>query len=82
MNTTELTVKIPASCTNDHAYAYGYLTGSFLMLDCLTHNIDESSLLELQILCRNVKRQVQIARELDADMSRRADERIRELTNV
>ena len=69
------TVKIPASVTHDHAFAYGYLTTSFRELERVIKNTDENDLRDLQYAFKRLKEQVESARALDAEMSRRADER-------
>ena len=77
-NTT--TVKIPASVTHDHAYAYGYLTSSLLLIETLAANTRTES--DLPYLLHLIKQEAQKARELDEDMSRRADERIKKFLAV
>ena len=79
-NTT--TVKIPASVTHDHAYAYGYVASSLLILGNLAQNTDENDLWELKYLMRRIKEEAKLASELDADLSRRADERIKKFLAV
>ena len=69
------TVKIPASVTHDHAFAYGFLTTIMVSLDNCARNTDENELADLQYLLKNVRQQAALARELDAELSRRADER-------
>ena len=77
-NTTP--VKIPASVTHDHAYAYGYLTCSILLIETLAANTRTESDLAYLLCC--IKQEAQKARELDEDMSRRADERIKKFLAV
>jgi hypothetical protein len=77
--TTTTTVKIPASVTHDHAYAYGYLASSLFYLEGIADYMEENDLQGLQYLLRRIKDEAQKARELDADMSRRADERIKKI---
>lgn len=79
-NTT--TVKIPASVTHDHAYAYGYVASSLLILGNLAQNTDENDLWELKYLMRRIKEEAKLASELDADLSRRADARIKQFLNA
>ena len=79
MNSTT-TVKIPASVTHDHAYAYGYLTSSLLLIETLAANTRTET--DLKALLRCIKQEAQKARELDEDMSRRADERIKKFLAV
>ena len=79
-NTT--TVKIPASVTHDHAYAYGYVASSLLILGNLAQNTDENDLWKLKYLLRRIKEEAKLASELDADLSRRADERIKKFLAV
>jgi hypothetical protein len=74
------TVKIPASVTHDHAYAYGYLTSSLLLIETLAANTRTET--DLKALLRCIKQEAQKARELDEDMSRRADERIKKFLAV
>ena len=80
MKNSTTPVKIPASVTHDHAYAYGYLTSSLLLIETLAANTQTES--DLQYLLRCIKQEGQKARELDADMSRRADERIKQFLNA
>ena len=79
-NTT--TVKIPSSVTYDHAFAYGYLSASFSVLETVVKNTNENDLWDLQYAFKRLKEQVEFARELDAEMSRRADERIKKILNA
>jgi hypothetical protein len=79
-NTT--TVKIPSSVTHDHAYAYGYLTASFSVLEAVIKNTNENDLWDLQYAFKRLKEQVEYARKLDAEMSHRADERMKQIINA
>ena len=79
-NTT--TVKIPASVTHDHAYAYGYVASSLLILGNLADGVDENNPMQLKYLLRRIKEEAKLASELDADLSRRADERIKKFLAV
>ena len=79
MKNSTTTVKIPASVTHDHAYAYGYVTSSMLYLEGIAEHMEENDLRGLQYLLRRIKEEAQKARELDADISRRADERIKKI---
>jgi hypothetical protein len=79
MKNSTTTVKIPASVTHDHAYAYGYLSSSLIYLEGIADYMEENDLQGLQYLLRRIKEEAQKARELDADMSRRADERIKKI---
>jgi hypothetical protein len=76
------TAKIPSSVTHDHAYAYGFLTTIMVSLDNHARNTDENNIVELQYLLKQIKKQVALARELDAEMSRRADERMKQIINA
>jgi len=76
------TVKIPSSVTHDHAYAYGFLSSSFVVLENVIKNTNENDLWDLQYAFGRLREQVQYARELDAEMSRRADDRIRQIRNA
>ena len=76
------TVKIPASVTHDHAYAYGYLSSAFVVLENVVKNTNENDLWDLQYAFGRLREQVQYARELDAEMSRRADERMKQIINA
>lgn len=80
--TNSTTVKIPASVTHDYAYGYGYLSGSLLTLGNIADRIDCNNLVDLQYLLECVIIEADKARELDADMSRRADERIKKFLNL
>jgi len=79
-NTT--TVKIPSSVTHDHAYAYGYLSSAFCVLEAVVKNTNENDLWDLQYAFKRLKEQVEYARELDAEMSYRADERMKQIINA
>jgi hypothetical protein len=79
MKNTTTTVKIPASVIHDHAYGYGYLASSLFYLEGIADYMEENDLRGLQYLLRRIKDEAQKARELDADMSRRADERIKKI---
>ena len=79
-NTT--TVTIPESVTHDHAFAYGYLTSMMLILGDYARNTDENNIVELQYLLKQIKKQAALARELDAEMSRRSDERMKQIINA
>jgi len=79
-NTT--TVTIPESVTHEHAYAYGFLTTIMVSLDNHARNTDENNIVELQYLLKQIKKQVALVRELDAEMSRRADERMKQIINA
>lgn len=76
------TVKIPSSVTHDHAYAYGYLSSAFVVLENVVKNTNENDLWDLQYAFGRLREQVQYARELDAEMTRRADDRIRQIRNA
>ena len=76
------TVKIPASVTHDHAFAYGFLTTIMVSLDNCARNTDENELADLQYLLKRVRQQAALARELDAVLSKRADERIKQIINA
>jgi hypothetical protein len=76
------TVKIPSSVTHDHAYAYGFLTTIMVSLEDHARNTDENNIVELQYLLKRLKEQVALARGLDAEMSRRADERMERIINA
>lgn len=76
------TVKIPESVTHDHAYAYGFLTTIMVSLEDHARNTDENELADLQYLLKRVRQQAALARELDAEMSRRADERMKQTLNA
>ena len=76
------TVKIPSSVTHDHAYAYGFLSSSFVVLENVIKNTTENDLWDLQYAFGRLREQVQYARELDAEMSRRADERMKQIINA
>ena len=76
------TVKIPASVTHDHAYAYGFLSSAFVVLENVIKNTNENDLWDLQYAFGRLREQVQYARELDAEMSRRADERMKQIINA
>ena len=76
------TVKIPASVTHDHAFAYGFLSSSFVVLENVIKNTNENDLWDLQYAFKRLKEQVEHARELDAEMSRRADDRIKQIRNA
>ena len=80
MKNSTTPVKIPASVTHDHAYAYGYLSSSLLIIETLAANTTTET--DLKALLRCIKQEGQKARELDADMSRRADERIKKFLAV
>jgi len=80
--TNSTTVKIPESVTHDHAYAYGFLTTIMVSLEDHARNTDENELADLQYLLKRVRQQAALARELDAEMSRRADERIKQIINA
>ena len=80
MKNSTTTVKIPASVTHDHAYAYGYLTSSLLLIESFAANTRTES--DLPYLLHLIKQEAQKARELDADMCRRADERIKKFLAV
>ena len=82
MKNSTTPVKIPASVTHDHAYAYGYVASSLLILGNLAQNTDENDLWELKYLLRRIKEEAKLASELDADLSRRADERIKKFLAV
>ena len=80
--TNSTTIKIPESVTHDHAYAYGFLTTIMVSLDNYARITDENELADLQYLLKNVRQQAALARELDAELSRRADERIKQIINA
>ena len=76
------TIKIPESVTHDHAYAYGFLSSSFVVLENVIKNTNENDLWDLQYAFKRLKEQVEHARELDAEMSRRSDERMKQILNA
>jgi hypothetical protein len=79
MKNSTTAVKIPDSVIHDHAYAYGYVTSSLWYLGNLAENTNEHDLRALQYLLRRMKEEAKLASELDADMSRRADERLKKI---
>jgi hypothetical protein len=77
MSNSTTTVKIPASITHDHAYAYGWLTSSIKSMERAAKIINPNDPVHVAFLIDYILMQSVEARELDAELSRRADERIR-----
>jgi hypothetical protein len=76
-------VRIPATVTSDYAYAYGYLTTAFVILaDAAANAEKDGNKWNIQRLIEMVKHEAECARLLDAEMSRRADERIKKIMNA
>ena len=55
------------------------MASSLFYLEGIAEYMEEIDLRGLQYLLRRIKEEAQKARELDADMSRRADERIKKI---
>lgn len=76
-------VRIPATVSSDYAYSYGYLTSALSILgeaaDAAEKNGSEWN---IRRLIEKVKHEAECARLLDAEMSRRADERINKIINA
>jgi hypothetical protein len=76
------TVRIPDSVTHDHAYAYGYLTTALAALGDSAKRTDPSAKWSVDRLIAEVTFHAERARLLDAEIDRRADERMTKIINA
>jgi hypothetical protein len=75
-------VRIPDSVTHEYAYAYGYLTSALAILGDSAKRTDASAEWSVERLIAEVTFHAECARLLDAEMSRRANERINKIINA